>query len=113
MTEPAVSDTYMGLLTVKVGNFASARITPCKRRVQLVQSVQGTTTIAIIPLESQSAQAAELASQSSQRESVGSRYTKSQKACVYPAVAVMVIPVYFQSALHAGSSPIDAFSARS
>lgn len=58
---------------MKVGKFASALIVPCNKIVQAFQSVQATTTIPIAPLQSQSAQAAALASVASRLLSVGSR----------------------------------------
>lgn len=103
---------YTGLFTVNVGNFASARIIPFKRIVQAFPSVPATTTIQTIHRESQSAHDAEFASHNSHLESVGSKYTQSQNACVYQATAVTVRPVHFPSADPAGSSPNHVFSQR-
>jgi len=67
--------------------------------------------IPINHLASPSAAAALLASASNHFEAVGSRTITSQKASVAPAVPVIEIPVYFQSAEPAGSRPIEVFSA--
>ena len=72
-TSQAVSLANTGQPTVRVGKFASALIVHCNKIVQAVQSVHVLTTIPINPLQSQSAQAAALASVASRLLSVGSK----------------------------------------
>ena len=112
VTSQAVSEAYIGLLTVNAGNAASALITPSNNiTVGSPSAAAGNTHIPITPLASQSAHATEFASTNSRLLSVGSKYISFQKANVAPAVPVMVIHVYFPSALRDGSNAMLVFSA--
>lgn len=96
---------------MNVGKAVSALTTQLSNIVVALQSPAAASThIHSIPLESQSAPAAALASANSRLESVGSKYIRSPNASVAQAVPVIVIHVYLPSALKDGSSAIDEFS---
>lgn len=111
-TSHAVSQAYTGKPTVRVGKFASALIVHCNKIVHAFQSVPVLTTIPKSPLASPSAPLAAFASTASRLLSVGSRYTRSQNACVYHDVPVIVTPLHLPSAERLQSSWRDAFSSR-
>lgn len=103
---------YIGAHTVSVGKLA-ALTTPVRSIFVASQSAAAANThIPTIHLQSPVDHAATLTSASSRLESSTSSTTTLAKAKVAQAVAVIVVPEYFQSSDNSGSSAIAVFSPR-